>query len=604
VELSSQARRLMIGVVTVAATSAVVAWFAGAARPATTTFDRNGTIRFNGEPTFPIVLSPGPAPGSSTPWGTNGLAETALAGANVFRTGVGGTWTASDLNSALAWNRAAAALHVFTWPNLGGYSLALPDSPTDAALEHVVGTLTADPSGSAIAMWKGRDEPWWGGVLPSALEFAYCRVTSRGDPAWCDGELPLDPSPLWVTIEAPRGTVGDLAPYSSVTDIHGVDIYPVRLNRPVPTLQSVGKWTRSLAAASPAEPVWTTIQICASGSYDKTTGAFVLPTFQQERYMAYDALVNGARALTFFGGNVAGCFSGSDAQFGWNWTFWQSVLKPLLDEISSTSPLAPALVNGAKMPRITTGGRGTETMLRAGTSVDDLWLIAARSGTGTKTVTFKGLPRWVHRGGVYTEHRSVAALGGSFSDSFGQWDVHVYHFVEPLLLRRSTPAKATVGSRVVLLGKGLAAATAVSFGDADAHFKVVSDGRLLATVPRSARSGPIVVSSALKQVQSEAAFPVLPSAATVPQVTGMPLLGHHLKTTTGTWYGDPPSSYAFAWLGCNARGFNCKRVRGETGPTLRLGASRLGKRFRALVTVRTTSGSASARSAATAVVKG
>jgi hypothetical protein len=40
----------------------------------------------------------------------------------------------------------------------------------------------------------------------------------------------------------------------------------------------------------------------------------VLPTFQQERYMAYDAILNGARALTFFGGNQPGCFSGTDAQ--------------------------------------------------------------------------------------------------------------------------------------------------------------------------------------------------------------------------------------------------------------------------------------------------
>src|SRR5205085_3566133 len=254
--------------------------------------------------------------------------------------------------------------------------------------------------------------------------------------SWCAGEAPLDASKLWVTIEAPRGTALDLAPYSSVTDVHGVDIYPVRLNRPAPTLQSVGKWTRTLAAASPAAPIWTTIQICASGSWDKTTGAFVLPTFEQERYMAYDAILNGARALTFYGGNNAGCFSGSDAQYGWNWTFWQNVLKPLVGEISASSPIAPALVNGAKTPRITTSGAGTETLLKEGTSVDDLWLIAARSGAGTRTVTFRGLPRWVRRGGVYTENRSVRASDGGFRDQFAQWDVHVYHFVEPLILRK------------------------------------------------------------------------------------------------------------------------------------------------------------------------
>ena len=585
----------------VTAASGALGCLAEVARGATTTYDRSRTILVNGHPTFPIVLSPGPPLGSSAPTGTNGLAETVSAGVNVFRTGAGGIWTDGDIDSALAWDRATAALHAYTWPNLSGYSQALAGSTVDAGLAHVVDTLTNDPSGSAIAMWKGRDEPWWSNIAPSALQFAYCRVTSRGDPSWCRGELPLDPSRLWVTIEAPRGTATDLAPYSSVTDIHGVDIYPVTITRPQPDLHAVGRWTASLAAATPAGPVWTTIQICSSGSSDKTTGEFVVPTFQQERYMAYDAILNGARALTFYGGNNTRCFSGSDAQYGWNWSFWQATLEPLVQELSASSPLAPALVNAAPTPHVTSAGTGGEVLLKQGTSVDDLWLIAARNAPGTRTVTFKGLPRWVHRAGVYTEHRSVTARRGSFRDRFSQWDVHVYHFVEPLVLRKVAPARASVGARVTLRGKGLAAAATVSFGDAKARFKVVSDGKLVATVPRSARSGRIVVSSPLKQVQSRASFPIVPSAATRPRVTGVARLGHRLKATTGTWYGDPPTSYAFSWLGCNARGLACRPVPGATRRTLRLGPQGLGERFRAVVTVRTPAGSASARSAATAV---
>jgi hypothetical protein len=498
-----------MALVAVLATGAALAYLAGAARAAATSFDHGTrTILFNGKPTFPLVLSPGPPLGATTPWGTNGLAETAEAGVNVYRTGTGGIWSPADISAGLAWDRAAAALGVYTWPNLGGYSLALPGSAQDAGLAQVVTTLTSDPSGSAIAMWKGRDEPWYSDIAPSALQFAYCRVTSRGDPSWCDGEAPLDPSRLWVTIEAPRGTAADLAPYSSVTDVHGVDIYPVTVKHPTPNLQAVGNWTATLAAVAPLQPVWTTIQICASGSSDKTTGAFVLPTYQQERFMAYDAILNGAKALTFYGGNIPYCFSGSDATYGWNWSFWQSVLEPLVKQLSASSPLAPALVHGSLASRVTTGA-GTKTVLREGTSVDDLWLIAARSGAGTRTVTFKGLPRWVRRGAVYTEGRTVTASKGSFRDRFAQWDVHVYHFVEPLILRKVTPTEARVGSRVTVQGKGLAAATGVSFGGVKTHFKIVTDGKLVATVPRHARSGPIVVTSPLKQVATRGSFQVL-----------------------------------------------------------------------------------------------
>jgi hypothetical protein len=510
--LSSSGRRFGIALAALAA-SAAFACLVGNAHAASTSVNHGTrTILFDGKPTFPLVLSPGPPLGATTPWGTNGLAETAAAGVNVYRTGTGAVWSPSDITAGLDWDRAAAALHVYTWPNLGGYSQAVPGSTQDEQLAQVVTTLTSDPSGSAIAMWKGRDEPWYSDIAPTALEFAYCRVTSRGDPSWCDGEAPLDPTRLWVTIEAPRGTAEELAPYSSVTDVHGVDIYPVTLRQPVPNLQAVGKWTATLSSITPLQPVWTTIQICASGSVDKTTGAFVVPTYQQERYMAYDAILNGAKALTFFGGNNPACFSGSDATYGFNWSFWQGVLEPLVKQLSASSPLAPALVNtGAKMPRVKTGGAGTQTTVREGTSVDDLWLIAARSGAGTRTVTFKGLPHWVHRGAVYTENRTVTAVGGSFRDRFSQWDVHVYHFVEPLILRTMAPTRGLVGSRVTLQGKGLAAAKTVSFGGAKAKFKSVGDTKLVVTVPKRAKSGPITVTSPLKQVTSRGSFRVLHS---------------------------------------------------------------------------------------------
>jgi hypothetical protein len=510
--LSSLGRRFRIALLALLAAGALLAYLAAGARAATTSFDTSRTILFDGQPTFPLVLSPGPPLGRNTPWGTNGLTETAEAGINVYRTGPtpGRIWTTADLTTALDWDRAAAALHTYTWPNLGGYAQALPGSLEDEELAQVVSTLTNDPSGGAIAFWKGRDEPWFADTAPTALQFAYCRVTSRGDPSWCNGESSLDPSQLWVTIEAPRGTAADLAPYSGVTDIHGIDDYPLTIAHPFPNFQAVGRWTATLASITPLQPVWTTIQVCASGSWDRTTGAFVLPTYQQERYMAFDAILNGARALTFYGGDNTHCFSGSDATYGWNWSFWQSVLEPLVQQLSASSPLAPALVNTGGARRVTTGGSGTETMLRQGTSVDDLWLIAARNGAGSRTVTFTGLPRWMHRGGVYTESRTVVASGGSFRDRFAQWDVHVYHFVEPLILRKVTPARAAVGSRVTLQGKGLAAVRSVSFGGVDAHFRIVDDGKLVATVPKHARSGSIVLASPLKQVTSRSPFRVLP----------------------------------------------------------------------------------------------
>ena len=164
-----------------------LACLAGAARPATTTFDRTRTIRVNGRPTFPLVLSPAPTLGSTTPWGTDGLAETVSAGANVFRTGAGGSGGRRHPVGARLGSGGGGSprLHVAEPQRLlagaGGLD-SRRGSRTRRRHAH------DDPSGSAIAMWKGRDEPWWSNIAPSALQFAYCRVTSRGNPFWCQGE--------------------------------------------------------------------------------------------------------------------------------------------------------------------------------------------------------------------------------------------------------------------------------------------------------------------------------------------------------------------------------------------------------------------------------
>ena len=80
-----------------------------------------------------------------------------------------------------------------------------------------------------------------------------------------------------------------------MTDSLGVDVYPVTLDNPgSPYLHEVGVWTRTIAASAGDPAVWTTLQICSKNAYNKRTGAYVLPSAYQERYMVYDAIINSA----------------------------------------------------------------------------------------------------------------------------------------------------------------------------------------------------------------------------------------------------------------------------------------------------------------------
>ena len=129
--------------------------------------------------------------------------------------------------------------------------------------------------------------------------------------------------------------------------------------------------------------------------------------------MAYDAIINGARSLAFYGGNIAGCWNAADRQFGWNWTFWSTVLKPLIGELNSTSPLARA----SRRRRINPRDERSVDPGRQPPRSQERWVIAARHGPGASAVTISGL-RGVESGTVYTENRTIAVTNGAFSDEF------------------------------------------------------------------------------------------------------------------------------------------------------------------------------------------
>jgi hypothetical protein len=158
----------------------------------------------------------------------------------------------------------------------------------------------------------------------------------------------LDPTHPVVIIQAPNATVAQLRPYRPAFDVTGADVYPISYppgthvqgsNR---DLSVVGDLTRTMVQAAGTKPVWITLQIAWSGVLPpKHVPRF--PNLHQERFMAYQAIACGARGLTFFGGHLTQVATPADAAAGWNWTFWETVLRPLVRELSSDA-VRPALV--------------------------------------------------------------------------------------------------------------------------------------------------------------------------------------------------------------------------------------------------------------------
>ena len=412
---------------------------------------QTGVLQIDGEKVFPLGLSNPPPLGVKAPDGADALKELAGAGASFIRTGRG-DWSLAAIDAQLAAERAledAAAAHgLHCWLYLGDTPNLPASGPPSANEQLLTKIVTAFKAHPALGAYKGIDEPrnpfrgsnW---IRPAGLVRAYQKLKQL------DADHPL------VIIQAPRSTVAELTPYRPAFDVTGADIFPIAYppgehsDLPNNDVSVVGDVTRKMIQAAGAKPVWTTLQIAWSGILPSAAKPGLVPRFptlHEERFMAYQAIVAGARGLMFFGGHLTQVMKPADARAGWNWTFWELVLRPLLTELTSTA-IQPALVARSSPAKVTSSAADVELVARE----DDrfLYVIAVRRGGATTRVGFSGLPR-KHDGSAlaggqvlfeYVQEpppppiqatkqafRSIGVTNGAFRDWFGPHDVHVYRF--------------------------------------------------------------------------------------------------------------------------------------------------------------------------------
>jgi hypothetical protein len=95
-----------------------------------------------------------------------------------------------------------------------------------------------------------------------------------------------------------------------------------------------------------------------------------------------------------------------------------------------------------------------------------------------------------------------------------------------------------------------------------------------------------------------------PVNTALPVVSGTAKVGQTLTTSTGSWSGTTPITYAYQWLRCNSSGGSCVSVSGATGSSYLVGSADQGLTLRSKVTASNSVGSASAQSVQTALVVG
>jgi hypothetical protein len=222
----------------------------------------------------------------------------------------------------------------------------------------------------------------------------------------------------------------------------------------------VGDFTRMMREVAGEKPFWMTLQIAFSGTV-KPGRTLRMPTFPEQRFMAYEAIINGARGLVYFGGGLPQTLNERDKPLGFNWTYFDKVMRPLFEEVGPRSPILPALLapdskikltvaadkppkrqvatkaeeekNDPTAPRefvqdeTASDASAIEFLVRE--AGDDVYVLACKKEGPTIRVKFAGLRTDLKTGSVvFEEPRKVEVKEGGFADWFGPFEVHVYKF--------------------------------------------------------------------------------------------------------------------------------------------------------------------------------
>ncbi len=92
--------------------------------------------------------------------------------------------------------------------------------------------------------------------------------------------------------------------------------------------------------------------------------------------------------------------------------------------------------------------------------------------------------------------------------------------------------------------------------------------------------------------------PVVPFEVTTPTVSGGSRVGETLNATSGTWDGEAPIAFAYAWLRCDSAGAGCSAISGAEGSSYELKGTDVGHSVRVSVTATNLAGEAEVRSQA------
>ncbi len=320
-------------------------------------------------------------------------------------------------------------LHVWVYTNSIKTEKRLEDEKRISAL---VNEFKDHP---ALLFWEIEDEPafTWNSakprVLPEQMQETYDFIKQ------------VDSEHLIITNHGPVNLISTLQKYNSSTDLVACDVYPVVPHGIVPSyalypdglqgdllnpyISQVGEYVNKMKkVVNGSKPVFMVLQGFSwemlKPEKDRDTSMVIYPTYEESRFMAYNAIVHGANGIIYWGTN----YTPQPSAF-------MDTLNKVTRELSEMQDVlaAPDIELNIKKEY-------HELMYSVDTGVEfitkevngNIYFISVNSDKNPVKVTFSGLDKYKSVK-VLKENRSIEINEGQITENFKPFGVHIYKLI-------------------------------------------------------------------------------------------------------------------------------------------------------------------------------
>ena len=284
----------------------------------------------------------------------------------------------------------------------------------------------------ALLFWEMEDEPsfTWNSAEP--------RISPEQMQETYDFIKQIDTEHLIITNHGPVNLISTLKKYNSSTDLVAVDVYPVIPHGIVPSyalypdglqgdllnpyISQVGEYVDKMKkVVRDAKPIFMVLQGFSwemlKPEEERDTSMILYPTYEESRFMAYNAIVHGANGIIYWGTN----YTPQPSPF-------MDDLNKVTRELAEMQEVlaAPAIDLNIKKEYhelMYSVDAGVEIMVKK--VGGKIYLLTVNSDKNPVKVTLDGLMNF-SVASVLKENRTVKIEHGKLTDAYQPFGVHIY----------------------------------------------------------------------------------------------------------------------------------------------------------------------------------